>query len=209
LAGDHFYFDQFSKSKQQTTELLRDFANAYQVSRTIPKPNCKGQVDPIICVWNSVCDALNNWPQGLIPRAERCVKIAEAHSKAHNVSLPLSAISKIVWFVQPDGWTMYDRFARAALGIKGIGKESFIAFYEAVEANKFSEKVSEINKLIGSSGLSLHGSRIYDKSLWLRGSKQGASADRAARDEGFLNLLPEAQQSALIELAEGVNKILV
>ena len=110
-----------------TTEMLRSIAVEYNVNRLIlrqekatagvaQKARQAGDKSAIrMC--DILVEACVTWPTGLVERAKICAGIAEKARKQDVAKKNLaSAWTKFMWFLKPDGWTVYDRFARGGLG---------------------------------------------------------------------------------------------
>jgi hypothetical protein len=143
-------------------------ADEYRVTRTLPA-NTYGLIANEI---NKL--ALSFESSNLTVRAGLCLKTAK---KLHHKNIPKSATSKLVWFIAPRGWTMYDKFAAKGVGIKNtIDPSSFICFYAALDAAGFTMVLEEVRNVLNHNGLAdLLAERIVDWLLMGRGRRRKQS----------------------------------
>lgn len=120
---------------------------------------------------------LHDRPRTLVEKAKICSDIAEAHKnmqpkrKKTNGQdarvAPFSAVTKLAWFREPDGWTMYDELAR--LGLSRSCKD--VEFYQTLAKEGFQAKLDELSRELRKLRLKhLYPGRIVDKFLMFRGS---------------------------------------
>ncbi len=121
----------------------------------------------------------------------------------NNKSIPLSAASKFLWFRFPNRWTMYDKYASAALVPKTTfkGIEKFNAYYNQLCLRKFTKVCEKIESIDTPKCVDIPASKIIDKYLFLVGQDDKARC----RSMKFLscwkdNTLPERCQSNLDKL---------
>ncbi len=101
----------------------------------------------------------------------------------------VSAVTKLTWFLAPDGWTMFDRFAREALGVRETGAENQAeAFYRQLCERRFCKHVADVKKVLVDRHFNgLFGERVIDKYLMLAGQmpagRVGDSVRRRFLDE--------------------------
>lgn len=170
-------------------------ARRYEVIRSLnfgedknkkPKENrvldCESRRELIIYIFEK---AKINWPDNLSDRAILCWKVAVilqecdlSSRKAKNGRiLPLSAVTKLMWFQQPEGWTLYDNLARKAL-ISNCSKETNIhtmtRYYDALAERNFNTVSDEIQQIINETTTfsGLDSTRIIDKFLLLVGMEK-------------------------------------
>ena len=93
----------------------------------------------------------------------------------------VSAVTKLTWFVAPDGWTMFDRLAREALGIREMGAENQAEeFYRQLSERRFCRHVTDVKKELDGFG-GLFGERVIDKYLMLAGQMPAGRDDESNR----------------------------
>ncbi|MDD2875821.1 MAG: hypothetical protein PHT60_01175 [Acidiphilium sp.] len=102
----------------------------------------------------------------------------------------MSATTKFMWFLKPDNWTVFDRFAANGLGIPQANPQARMPnFYKAIISAGIPLIWTEMQDFIQNSDLpSIPAPRIFDQFLMERG--------RAPND----NSLNESAQEKLNEL---------
>jgi len=146
----------------------------------------------------------------LVERAAIAVAIAQAFRDAgaagdEDAKTPFSAVSKLMWFLSPTGWTMYDSLARAALGIRSYGGKPFLAFYARLDAAGFAETAKDARGVLFAHGLPSHlAERSIDFLLMTAGGRDNPS-DGAGWVSAYVSTRrPEvsaALMAAAVELA--------
>ena len=156
------------------TDLLRDIAKEYKVIRGIPKPDEFGDDSAAISLVREINKIKNNWPNKMTDKAEKCLSFCEeAKTQGWTRKKQISAVTKFMWFLCPEGWTVYDRFARRGLCIyKDDQKLAVRKFYGTLETRGFVETASNITQTIRGEDQSLgwlYGERVIDKYLMIAG----------------------------------------
>lgn len=206
LAVDGPLLGAIASSGGFTESLLRRVAVRYNVNRGLLQPTTRlnGADQSAYGVIKLLREAVPGGSPGLEARAAHCVAMAEAaHSAGWTHNLQVSAISKFVWFLRPDQWTPFDRFASAGMGIPPAWDRprQFTAFYAALVRGGFDDVVGRIEPIVAASGLPrLPASRIIDALLMARGGR-GSASDDLLESSAFLSLLPEAFRGDLHSLA--------
>lgn len=206
LAVDGPFLGAVDARKGFTQPLLRRVAVRYNVNRGLLQP--KGQAEERDASATGVIALLsataNEWPDDLQDRAARCVQIAEtALDKGWTKTLQVSGVSKFMWFLKPDGWTLFDRFAVAGMKVpvSWSRRAQFEAFYEALADADFNDVAGRIEKTVVSSSIPhLPSSRILDSLLMARGAR-GSATHEVDESRTFLGLLPPALRDDLHRLA--------
>lgn len=140
--------------------VLRKIARAYGVSRGI----LEGQE---ASVGKLIVTNLGNWPDDLVARAHVVRRIADEAKGNLTRGLLLSAFSKLVWFVRPQGWTLYDSYARAGLNAPRNG-DDFDSYYIRLQDISFQMAMDLSRDVIARSAFPyLHPERIHDAYLML------------------------------------------
>ena len=176
-----------------TARMLRNLGNEYKVNRSFVKKDVGGIVqrdrdrfkdDPaaeIMC--ELLARACASWNDDLTERAETCAAIARDAAERgitklsrnqQTRDLPVSAVTKFMWFLRPDGWTVYDRFARDGLEQPTVQAaiDDMLAFYKTLKDLDFVELVGGMNAVIGKSPFKgLPAERILDTLLMARGGR--------------------------------------
>jgi len=166
LAGDGVHMRRLHTNGVIDPRTLRKIANDYFVSRGL-REGKENQIAEMIQ------DKLQNWPNSLKARADVVYCLAEEAEKEGGADetkqlthgLQLSGFSKLCWFMRPEGWTMYDKYAQWGLARpkKSIG---FKPFYKRLETLNFIGVTTNMRNTIEASDLpNLWPERIIDKYL--------------------------------------------
>jgi hypothetical protein len=187
---------------------LRRIAIAYNVSRGIRK-GADG-VDHA----GALAQIINNaspWPSDLRARAYKCLEIAkEAQSRGHTTGLQASGLTKFSWFVQPDCWTVYDRFVAGAMKVRGGAPEAKVMqFYEELEKRGFVDVAKQVQAQVDKwQTMPLFGARVLDKFMMLSGARETGEFNWANSfvwtAKSFLEILPDEWRQSVERLAESV-----
>ena len=175
---------------------VRQIFTAYGVNRGLRSGN-EGLVAEILQ------DELQYWPEQLLDRAERARHIATKLSQTPGISgetitkgVLLSGVSKVVWFVRPQGWTLYDSFARRGLGssLRATGRDEYEKYYNRLDFLRFPMAMDLAREVIAASPFPyLWPERIHDKYLMLCGH---------VPDQG-LTVVADDAHDALLDLWSG------
>jgi hypothetical protein len=189
-------------------DMLRSLGTEYNVNRSIIRQDrTRGEEDTNA---QRVCEILHKaascWPADLLDRAEVCVKIAtqmQPYTPGSNRNL-VSAATKFMWFLKPDGWTVFDRFAAGGMGVAGhlSRVKQLRCFYKRLHDAGFGSLVAEMQAVMEERGLlpGLPSARILDTLLMARGGR-GGDAGAIERLSAFLALLPATTREPLEALA--------
>lgn len=193
--------------------MLRSIAVEYNVNRLILRPDRSAQdaasdagvpddqsATRLCAILAGAC---GKWPADLPGRAQVCAGIAEKAKKAGVSTKNLaSAATKFMWFLRPDEWTVYDRFAREGLGspTRQNALGDMQAFYTMLHDHRFIALAGAMNAMIARTPFKgIPAERILDTILMGRGGR--GAEDRRASHTAFLSLLPEATRVPLVALA--------
>lgn len=182
-----------------TTEIAGAIAKDYQVVRNIGKPQW---VEQLAAGIRSVSD--DEWGTSLIGRYEICRELGQSHREGGAFHTPLSGITKLIWFLRPHGWTMYDRLARTGL-VRGSGSAE--TFYRKLDQCGFVECATSITDQCRTLKLPLFGERVIDKFLMLRGMSDVASGWTETLTHHHFTLLPRERQKQLEAIAAFVEDL--
>ncbi len=170
-----------------TADAARRIAKIYSVARNIPQ----NPPDLNVANYSQVAAALNAlsnaWPNTLVGRAEACDAAAGA---LQFPAIPRSAFSKLMWFLKPEGWTLFDSYAARGAGIGGIpGAVSFVQFYTRLQGAQFGQMAANFWNTLASHQLppSL-AERIVDWALMQAGGRRNP-CDGPAWTNAFLQTL--------------------
>jgi hypothetical protein len=148
---------------------VRGIARSYAVSRGLLR-------DQEVHVARLLDERLLHWPTTLQDRASLVREIAEeAERQGFTKGKQLSAFSKIIWFACPNGWTLYDSFARRGLlsSELGSGNDEYEKYYSRLDGLKFNHAMDLAREVIASSPFPyLWPERIHDKYLMYLGHDQ-------------------------------------
>lgn len=118
----------------------------------------------------------------------------------------VSGISKLAWFTAPKGWTLFDRLAAEAVGIKsGNARYKAIRFYAHLQEKGFPSLAERMNKALADGGMAsphFHAERIVDQYLWLRGSDPDALPLIEAKTAAFLQAVGTEVKARLLKMGE-------
>lgn len=153
-------------------------------------------------------NALEQWGPTLCERAEACSRLASKfQDKGYTHKYEASLATKLMWFLAPKGWTVFDRYAADALGTRNCSVDIRMPlFYETLELNGFSDFSKKIQKRIKVSEYQhLHGTRVIDALLTRRGGRQANALGAGEQAPHFLTQLPTSARNDLDYLARTVS----
>lgn len=189
-------------------DMLRSLGAEYNVNRSITRHDkTKGAEDANA---KAVCDILHaarsRWPADLLGRAKVCEDIsAQMRPFTGETEKNLvSAATKFMWFLEPDGWTVFDRFAAGGMRVAGHlpRLEQLRSFYTRLHEAEFGGLVADMQTVMKRSLLpDLPSARILDTLLMARGGR-GGDAGSIDRLNAFLALLPATTRNPLEALAQ-------
>ncbi len=162
------FFDEIERNRIERAGGMLDRGNVeriarwYSVTRTLPKDKTG-----VAAIVNQIASKMAG--RTLLDRARLC---EDAAARIDNEKHPRSTVSKLLWFVAPTDWTVYDSFA--AKGAKArsspIGRDPFLDYYSRLERAEFGTVVAEIQRLLREAGITdLQAERIVDWELMRRG----------------------------------------
>lgn len=183
-----------ANGKELTGDMVRTIARPYGVNRGIKKEkvnagqkHAKGVADAVKGL------ATTAWSKkSLVERGEGVFALAKKLDGKCTHGVQVSAISKLAWFLQPQGWTMYDDYAASALGVRGTRDEHRAqAFYRVLDERKFTDISKAIQSSLQAGPLeNLYGGRVIDKYLWLKWTNPDQWRAIKTTHKHFLALLP-------------------
>lgn len=159
---------------------MKEIMIPYRLNRTVPESIHRWILEEI----NSLSQ---KWPKSIQKRAEECAILA---GKAEIEKKPASAVTKLIWFLQRNGWTVYDSYASASFGIKsGRSIDRMRRFYEELHRRDFTDSAKGINKIIKCKDFKnipkidyLYGEFVIDKFCQLFGNKDYNKEIQILRD---------------------------
>jgi len=164
--SDKCLHEAFKSGDQKNLNAMLDL---YQLSRNfqIGKPNNNPKPGVL---WKKVGSCVKNWNAhtSLLEKAYGLHAVASDISQNntnHKVGNgPLTAASKLAWFLKPEDWTLFDSRANNA-----IGSHSFMHFYALTERLDFKPWCEATRTILQKSEHSsgLFAERIWDKFLYL------------------------------------------
>lgn len=127
-------------------------------------------------------------------RVEECIAAARwAEENGHTRGALVSAATKLMWFLRPEGWTMFDRVAAEAMGFwEGRVPDRARSYYRALHERGFAEFTGEANRILRRNGLgALHGERVVDRFLVLSAVEPRWISRVTGRTGDFLAAQPD------------------
>jgi len=189
-------------------DALAAIALLYNVARGLPGKERPAETKALLAVLNQ---ASADWPVSLIDRAKLCGDIAtKLQVKRLTRNHQVSGVTKFMWFLKPDRWTVFDRFAADGMGVSGSlsAQDRMRAFYQALHDAGFDRTERRLQQLIDASPWStLPAARILDTLIMRREAarnRQGSMAtgvNSTAAISGFLDALPQDAAQSLHALA--------
>lgn len=185
-----------------TPKTLRAILINYDVNRAVSDANALRFIDHV-----HAAQAI--WPDNLLGRSQVCAGLArDARALGLTTKEHASAATKVMWFLQPDGWTLFDSYAATGIGISKAltGVDRMLAFYSRLDELGFCDFAQVMQRGVDRSLLpELSAARILDSMLMACGGRgDGAEALQETRD--FVDLLPQHTASGLIAIAESLQQ---
>lgn len=204
-----------------TPKTLSRIAVLYSVSRTIPSPPEGFERNHNIKLFaRRVIELADHWPEDLLSRAEACRKAANDLAEQFELKdrtpgapirvrgAPHSAVTKMIWFLKPTGWTVYDRYAGDAVLLSGGNTEDRQRRFYSTIAQPLAHWSHELRGPVAALHPKLHAERLIDKYLVLSGLDVAKRRDAVTANEHFVRLLPDALRETLLTTAGQVAAIL-
>ena len=194
------------KERGLITPALDAILREYGIARCVPSRKGDESSERDCKLIIALSKVSGNWPESITARASRCVEIAESKNGLFSARkgkeiFAGSLVSKLMWFLKPEGWTIFDSYA--ALGVKAKGatkKDQMIDFYKKLVDNKFAELAKEMQTHIDETGFSgIHAARIIDLRLMLEGDFQ-TPEDLKMVNGTFLKALPKTLSEEIVQL---------
>lgn len=199
-------------------KLVRSISKDYLVARGI----LKEKDDPDGSVNNrrnqTIADAVNRRREDLAresnlsKRFAICLEIVDELNRISDAQEAVthndfvSGISKLSWFVAPKGWTMFDRLAAEALGIKsGSARDKAAKFYEQLRKSEFVDLTGKMNAAFNRDRVAdqnFHAERIVDQYLWLSACKEDALPLLREKTAAFLGAVGSEKSSRLLRMGK-------
>jgi hypothetical protein len=125
----------------------------------------------------TLCALLNKatkkWPRRFLKRSDMCANLAsKAEEKKCLRILQRSAVSKLMWFLKSNDWTMFDALAANGLGIRSnpSSRARMKDFYKTLDRKQFPTLWRSMQRNIDLGCLKgMSASRIIDNLLMNRG----------------------------------------
>ena len=167
---------------------VREIGGKYGVDRTISENAEKSMAKLVL-------DSAQSADSSLERRAARLSRALENRPTTELKRLPTSAACKLSWFVCPQGWTMFDRYA--AQGVLGTGGTTGIPrmerFYAALALRGWVDTLSNVRREIPQQFCQLLAERTLDKHFFLLGRAKEEDGDREmVRTERQINAFLDA-----------------
>jgi hypothetical protein len=181
--------------------LVRRIAREYRVSRGIVAGQEHGLAQLLL-------DLCPHWPATLEERCGFCINLGEGAAEGRLThGRQVSAMTKLMWFLNPEGWTRFDRLAADAMGIAQVPSDERARRYYAALSNRgFLDTAQVINGMLEDQGApGLFGERIFDKYLMLAAlARQGDETPLLADLPELPHTLGQIGGARVLEIAEHV-----
>lgn len=197
-----------SRSNKLTPELVRKIAIRYYVVRGIPnpKPNAPDKfAKGIASLVNSYRSRMLD--SELAQRALYCEAIAiKAQDSNLTQSLQISAITKFAWFLVPENWTPFDKYAANGIRVSQSNNKSRMkSFYEKLDDLGFLDIASRMQLVLNKTSFpQLPAARILDEPLMMRGGRFRKLDSFIDEQETFLRVIPSAFRNQIRHTAEAL-----
>jgi len=195
---------------------LSRIAYSYAVSRTIPAP--PKNVDKsynLELFARAVLNLQKNWPSSTQDRAQACrtttcvlAKNFSRRSDARISGAPHSAVTKLIWFLEPTGWTVYDRLAANAVPKHGEDTEQRQERFYNIIKEPLAEWSDKIRQPLSQLDPKLHAERLIDKYLLITGLGTDGRNRANIPNVHFLRLLPNEFRKRLVDVSTEVALLL-
>lgn len=193
-------------------DTLAQITRSYAVSRTIPEPPGEDKRRNLQVFVAAINDLAKQWPDPTLERAKICREIAAKFKvdfawKPDRLTpqhAPHSAVTKLIWFLRPRLWTVFDQVAaNAVLRAGGSTCEHQQRFYDVI-AEPLVDWANILRPTIECLDTNLHAERLIDKFLLFKGWTSEERGRAQTRNRYFLNLLPEEFGKRLEAVAHSV-----
>lgn len=189
-----------------TPPAVQRIAQEYNVLQSTPKGTSKLRMAKNIV--RLLSGENRDHPSSLLARAERCAWLAkEAKRLGYVKNREASAMTKLMWFLKPGGWTMFDRYAADAIGTNKYPSpiDRMEEFYSNLSERDFESAARRLGSALRENGwCGLHGERVVDKFLWLsEADDRGYVIDNC---KIFLTLLPNGIGDRLEHMAREISE---
>lgn len=205
VASDALQFDKLKTGHRIDPAILRQIATSYYVSRGLSKGK-EGEIAELIE------GRLPAWPDTLTERAYFVQDLAQeardAFEEPLTNGLQLSAFSKLLWFLKPEGWALFDKYAQ-----KGLARPNksltFMPFYRRLDELNFMAVTDAMSTIIKASELpELWPERIVDKYLMICGqSDYDTFVDNSQND--YLRILDQFAGNSVSPKVEALTENLL
>ncbi|TAY13746.1 hypothetical protein [Rhizobium leguminosarum] len=155
---------------------LRRIAQAYSVSRNIPSDELDSQAQQVVDLFmkspppeiDSV-DLLTR-AKALAALSKKTPMLVTLKNGGQSERQLASALSKLSWFIHPQGWTIFDKYVGAAvIGQDGSGLAQMSAFYQKLAPSWEASWVAVCSTADRAGFHPFLGYRIIDKYLYCHG----------------------------------------
>ncbi|WP_318912731.1 hypothetical protein [Shinella zoogloeoides] len=211
---DLAYLERIEGTKGLDFDLVQSIAKDYGIARGIRKEKSDPDGSRNRQRAHIIADAVNRRRDGftsersLTDRFELCLEIVDelnrrsdaAEAITHNDFV--SGISKLSWFVAPKSWTMFDRLAAEAIGVKsGSARDKATRFYQHLDDTGFVKLASDMRSALPDSDR-FYPERIVDQYLWLSASQEENRPLVITKTAAFLDAIGDEKRTQLLRMAE-------
>lgn len=200
------YYAETLKAKPRSLDggLVREIGQSYQVNRTIGDGHQASFATLVV----------HSGQGNGMDMEERAARISLALKRCDTTIfpfLPISAMTKVSWFIWPSNWTMYDRYAvKVVLGSpQDIGIERLERFYAALAMRGWIDHLDYVRSALkGSMFNPLLAERVIDKYLFLEGSHVQKDDATTRAIKGFVNALPAELKDEVEHIGASISPLL-
>ena len=120
----------------------------------------------------------------------------------------MSGATKWMWFLRPDGWTLYDNLAAKGLGIHHADTVTRgVRYYERLDELGFPVYAREISTALQQHPVhGLFGERTIDKFLMLVGNDQKDRKYKIESCKAYLRSFPNPLRNQIKQSAERIGR---
>lgn len=165
-----------------TAQAIRRIGAVYYINRGIRQSAGDRGADKLAEKLNGAA-----CPRGLLDQGNTCLEIAEwaanepigdGNENTITKGWQVSAITKLMWFLYPEGWTLFDRFAANGLGIPVNipSRDRAIRFYRVLAEKRFEHLVQATQATVAEflkPFPNFYIERVLDRYLMIRGGLYG------------------------------------
>lgn len=221
LSGDCVHLNMIETSGgTMTHSIVREISRDYKISRSLKlgKDNdidntgkTRSQIDRRTEISDLINQLAQVWRNEIGDRASNCASWARKLEKRKLSSkpglLPASAVSKLIWFLRPNDWTVFDSLASKAIipTAGGNSVDRMTIFYHELGKRGFVDSAQRMQKVLDRRNFEfLYGTRIIDRFLVLIGLDDEQRNRAILHADLFLGFLPASEKRNIEQLAQHI-----